>query len=243
MKGQFACIVAAIGLLFPTLSQGKNLVFGVKPSLGVQSSYLGLQTGSFTPYFGLDILNIGVKVKSNDEDWEEDWNTGVFYKYHEGWSDISGSATLLIPHFGMKFHLADKGKKVRPYLLGDFFKSFAFVNVKGTSTDRYYDPGGTLYAEYTDSYDLEKNEEKFIESLLGVWGFIAAFGAEYSFSDHFSVCGEYGLRLFFTSAENNDHDSGDWDNDGVDDWRSKWNSELSATLKMSYAAIGLNFKF
>lgn len=242
MKGRLTCCMTMIAVLIPMLCKAQPLVFSVKPGFGVQSSHFGLSMGQITPYFGLDLLNIGVKGDYNDVDWRRDWWTGTLYKYHEEHIDISGSATLFIPHIGMKFHLADENKHLRPYLAGDLFKAFAFVNVEGTEVDKYYDLDGTLTDVYVDEYGLEKNEETLIEDLLGVWGFVLAFGADYSFSDRFSIGGEYGLRMFFSSGDYQGRDSGDWDNDGIDDWREQWDGELSGTLKMTYAAIVLNFR-
>ena len=243
MKVRLMCAICVLVLIVPVVSYGSSWVFGVKPGFGVQSSYFGLSYDRITPYFGLDLLNIGAKWEEKDVDWQEYSPTGQFYKYHEGEDNLKGSATLVIPHFGIKLHLADKEKSLRPYLIGDLFKAFAFVNVEGKEVDRYYNPQGQITYEYVDEYGLEKNEEEFIKSLLGVWGFILAFGADYSFSEHFSVGGEYGVRLFFTSGDQEQKDSGDSDYDGIDDWRSEWKEELSGTLKMSYAVVVLNFHF
>lgn len=243
MKVRLMCAICVLILIVPVVSYGSSWVFGVKPGFGVQSSYFGLSFNRITPYFGLDLLNMGVKWEDKETDWSVKWGTDSLYKSHEGEDDFKGSATLAIPHFGIKLHLADKEKKLRPYLIGDLFKAFAFVNVEGKEVDRYYNPQGQITNVYVDEYGLEKEEEEFVKSLLSVWGFILAFGADYSFSEHFSIGGEYGVRLFFTSGDQEEKDSGDWDHDGIDDWRHEWKEELSGTLKMSYAVVVLNFYF
>jgi len=236
MKARVIVMISVLLIIAPVVSYGQSLVFGVKPGLGVQSSYFGLSFNRITPYFGLDLFNISAKANYKDTDWETDWETGIFYKYHEGEEELKGSATLLIPHLGMKFHLADQEKKLRPYLMGDLFKAIAFVNAEGKEVDRYYDPQGNLTEQYMDETELGKKEEDFIKSLLGVWGFILAFGADYSFSENFSVGGEYGFRLFFTSGEYEDKD-------GTASWREEWKTELSGSFKMSYAVAVLSFHF
>ncbi len=241
MKALLFCCIVVLAMLIPALSYGQSPVFSVKPGLGIQSSHIGLSMGRMIPYFGVDLLSIGVKGNYSETDWGKDWQTGVFYKQSDEKWDLSGSATLLIPHIGIKFLLPDN--KLRPYCFGDLFKSFAFVSVDGEDLYRSYNPQGQVIYEDVDDLELEKKEKDAVKDILGVWGFNIGFGVEYPVSERFSIGGEYGVRLFFTSTDYEDRDSEDWDGDGVDDWREKWKGELSGSLKISHAAGVLNFHF
>ena len=232
-----ACIVVVLAC--PAVSFGESWVFTVRPNVGMQGASFGMVQGQIVLYGGLDILAIGVDVESSDTDWERDYYTGDLYRYHEGEYDVSGSAKLIIPRLGGKY--AFSTGTMRPYVFGDLFKSFAFVDVEGKEIDRYYDRDGNLTNIHEDDIALDKDDEELIESLLGVWGLNIGFGAEYRFSEHFGVGGEYALRWFQFSADQDGEDSST--SGGQTYWRENWKQELSGSLKMSYAAAVLNFYF
>jgi hypothetical protein len=240
MKARLALGVIVVLMLVPAISSG-GVVFGVKPNLGVQSSYFGLNMGQITPYIGVDLIGIGAEGKYSSASWQEDWVSGGLYKWRENELDLSGSATLIIPHIGLKFFLSHN--ELRPYFYGSFFKAFASVNVEGTSSYREYDPQGQLIYEDEDDMEMAEEEKEIIQDILSPWGLAFGFGAEYPFSDHFSIGAEFGVRLIFTSTKFDDVESGDWDNDGMDDYRNEWEQELSGSLKLSQAAIALIYYF
>lgn len=240
MKAQHICCIIVLVVFVPVFSYG-GVVFSVKPGTGIQSSQFGLKMGKLTPYIGADLIAIGAEGKYTETDWSEDWASGGLFKSRDETLDLSGSATLIIPHVGLRLFLSHK--ELRPYFYGGFFKSFAFVNVKGSNVTRYYNPQGQITDEDKDDMALEGEEEKAVKDILSPWGLFVGFGVEYPFSKHFSVAGEYGLRMFFTSAKYEHEDSDDYDGDGIDDWREEWDQELSGSLKMSQAAISLIYYF
>lgn len=237
----FIIVCVTVMLLCPAVTYGGSPVFGVRPGMGIHGSYFGLASTRWTFYGGLDLLAIGVSVKGSDTDWRHGYSSNQMYKHHEGEYDMSGSATLLIPRVGAKFFISGSASDLRPYLIGDFFKTFAFVNVDGKEVDRYYSESGQMTGFYVDEFELDENDEDMIESILSVWGINLGFGVEYQFSEHFSVGGEYGLRWFKTSADQQDESSSSWD--GQEQFRENWSDELSASLKMSYATAVLSFYF
>ncbi len=151
--------------------------------------------------------------------------------------EYSGSATLVAPHFGLKFRLSSH--TLRPYVSADLFKVFPFVTVKSEETTRFYEDGN-LVDTHRDVGDTEEDEE-LVEDILGVWGFNVGFGAEYFFSENFSIGGEYVFRWFATSLD----EEGEEEYGGGSGYESgrTWNDELSASLKMSHAAIVLSYYF
>jgi hypothetical protein len=64
-------------------------------------------------------------------------------------------------------------------------------------------------------------------------------------SEHFSVGGEYGFRLFFNKIKYHDEESSSYGDPEYyySSYQNKWEDELSLTLKMNYAVVALNFYF
>jgi hypothetical protein len=216
-----------------------GFVFGVKPSATVQTSYFGMERGKFVFYGGLDMLAIGAKMKGQDVDWSSYSYSEYQGQYRTEKSfEYSGSATLIAPRLGVKCRLSSH--TLRPYLFADLYKVFPFVNVKGEENTREY-RDGILYDTYHNSEDNQETED-MVKDILDVWGFNLGFGSEYFFSENFSIGGEYVFRLFATSSEYKGED-GSGGGGGGYEWGQTWKDELSGSLKMSYAAIVLNYYF
>jgi hypothetical protein len=222
--------VMAVAIVMPALCFAGPMVFSVRPSATVQSANFGFERGKLTPYVGLDFLAMGVDVKYTERD---EWSGG---SWEEDTVDMSGSAILVIPTFGVRYALA--GEELKPYLFGSLLKSFAFVSAEGKEVHRWGGPGGS--GQDIDEYDLGDEEEELVEEILGVWGLDFGFGAEYPFSEHFSVAGQYGLRIIFLGGDYEDSDSS---GSGSSQWREEWKEELSGTLGLSHAEVALWFTF
>ena len=241
MKILLKALLMLIGISSPMLTAGKSFVFSVKPGLEIQSSDIGYTLGNITPYVGLDVLAISAEGSYAERYWGTDWETGDLYLGSEETWELSGSATLIIPHLGIRYQLSDKA--LHPFISGGFFKSFAFASVKGEHAYRWFNTDGDIMYEEIDVLNIEEKEKGAIEDILGIWGLNVGLGVEYPFNEHLSICGESGFRLLFASSEYKDSKSTDWNDDGNDDWREEWNAELSGSLKLSYAAIALRFHF
>jgi hypothetical protein len=130
-------------------------------------------------YLGFDITEHFVMFAGLDY-------THKYYKYE---SETSGSKfteeesfTQLTPNIGFKLYLKRRdSREVCPYFLLGFFKTYASVDKGATSA-------------------WQKANEELTEELNSPWGFFPAFGAEYFFSNHFSLGGEAGLRFSFADA-------------------------------------------
>lgn len=131
--------------------------------------------------------------------------------------DLSGS--VIIPHIGAKLFLKPSGvaHHVAPYLTGDWFFSFASVSV--------------------DHYTPE--EEELAKDVLEFWGLGIGFGAEYFFSECFSVGGEYGLRYVHDGVEEHEKTV----DNGWGPHVETVNQEFSLAFRLTYAAVTANFHF
>jgi hypothetical protein len=233
VKHKLVCAVVAIALLVPALSFAGPLVFSMSPGQGVQSAQVGLSMGKFMPYFGLDLMGISGKVKADYEYTDSYYDTGegawVDYVSQKSTVDASAGATLLIPHIGARFYFATE--PLKPYVFLGFLKSMPFVSAKISGTDNYFNPDGTSDGSDTYSAKLEGDAKDVITKPLGFWGMNLGFGAEYPFSENFSLGGEYGLRWFHTSTESS----------GL--LGDEMSAEMSASLKLTTARVVLNYNF
>lgn len=127
--------------------------------------------------------------------------------------EASASASLFIPNIGTRF--AFGATPLKPYVYLGFLKSFGSVSAK--------------ISEGSESLEFEGELKDQINDLMSFWGINAGFGAEYPFSEHFGVAGEYGFRYLKTHAE------GEIDEDITD--------EINVSLRQSTARVLLSYKF
>ncbi|MFZ5433997.1 MAG: hypothetical protein ACOZB3_09520 [Calditrichota bacterium] len=143
-----------------------------------------------------------------------DW-VGLAVKTETG--DAAGS--VIIPHLGAKYYVKPswRSQHVAPYFTGDWFFSIAAVDI--------------------DAYESE--EEEMVKQLLEFWGLGIGFGAEYYFSEHFCVGGEYGLRYMHNGVDEHKRtEHYQWG-----DYTETVNDEFSFAFRMTYAVISLGFRF
>jgi hypothetical protein len=125
-------------------------------------------------------------------------------------TDISGS--LFVPHVGARFYFGPPRAEgnVVPYIEGSLMYSYASVSV-GEGAEEY---------------------EDLAKDILGFWGIGVLFGAEYFFSDRFSVAGEYGFHYLKDSVDLT-----------LEDIEEPIDEEVSAAFKTSYTGVALSFHF
>lgn len=237
-------LVLGIAATSCNAEEESGFVFGIKPGSTINSAYFGYKIGNIVPMVGADLLWLSASATYTDE------SVNRYYDdYAEVWSeyrsvdtdDINGRAILLMPHFGGKIYLG--GNDVKPYLYANFFFSIPSVKAEA-STKRewrlYYD--GELVDQGGDSESeaLSKEYEDLIKDILGFWGVTLGGGAEYFLSKHFSVGGEYGLRILVNSVNQSTKDSS---GSPTDRYTDEVNTEVSASVKVSYAAVTLNYRF
>jgi len=239
-RHKLVCVVVAIALPVPALSLAALLVFSMSPGQAVQSAQVGMSMGAFMPYFGLYLMGVSGKAKTSFEHTAygyDETDHYVEYVDQKSTDDASASATLLIPHNGARSYFATS--PLRPYVFAGLLKSMPFVSAKVSETARYYGPDGTLLETNNSSTRLAGREKDALARVLGFWGMNLGFGAEYPFSENFSVGGEYGPRFFRTSAK------GGGSSGSADGfvWGDMVDSEVSASLKLTAARIVLNCQF
>ena len=158
-------------------------------------------------YLGVDLAEplvffVGLDYTHDYYKYESDNPT---YRY-----TIEEKFTQLTPNIGLKLYMKRRdSREVCPYFLLGFFKTYASVDKGATSA-------------------WQKANEELTEELNSPWGFFPAFGAEYFFSNHFSLGGEGGLRFSFADAE------AGWDETVVN---------IDEDFFAHYIGITLNFRF
>ena len=240
VKRTFLCIaMLATLVLVPRVSRAGDLVFSISPGSSVESAQIGKHVGNWMPYFGFDIMGIAAKGTYKDDYSHQVYNSGTssWDTYREVSSEeIKGSATLFIPHIGARLYMGDAKKDVRPYVFGDLLKSFAFVSA---SDDYSYTDyiNGAVSGAGTDNSSLSDDSKDRIKKVLGVLGVSAGFGCEYSFSERFSVGGEYGLRYLHTSTDGKTATGS-----GGSAYAELMNTEMSGSLKLTTGRLWLNYR-
>jgi len=231
-----ALLIVALPLL---LSAGNNLTVSFHTGFPLNGMDVGYQMGAFVPYGGFDIVRVSSSATENYESWDRDYYSDVFYKDYEKHTEYSGSATLFVPNFGFRFYLSQQ--KIKSYVKGNFLLVIPSVSGTDKGTRTYYNPDGSI--DYIDDWDddLSDKEVDILEDALDLWGITMGFGLEYPFNEHFTIGGEFGLRIFGNSVTDKDSDSDEYD--GKLQWKEDWNDELKATLGITYTAFSLNFYF
>ncbi len=218
-----------------------GFVFGIKPGSMINSAYVGFKFGMIVPMAGLDVLWLSASGSYTYEDIYEDNYSGEYVEKSVRTENIEGHALLMMPHVGAKVYFG--GETIKPYLYGNLFFSVPSVSAEEKSKDehwRYVD--GVLVDHYVDSDEnsLSADDEELIEGVLSFWGFTFAGGAEYFLNKHFSVGGEYGFRILLNSVEQSSETSDDY---GTSSYTEEVNSEVSATISVTYAVVTLNYHF
>ena len=87
--------------------------------------------------------------------------------------------------------------------------------------------------------ELQIEEEKEdIHDALNFMVLSVGIGAEYAFSEHFTVGGEYGIRLVMNTV---DYSGEDIDDDDPVTWKETWEDKVSMALGVSYTCFTVNF--
>lgn len=182
MKKVLLTIVVGSILLFgANVASQAGMNFGVK-SMTFHNSLIPMDH-SMGSYFGADVgqnlvilggLDYGRLGLSLDIPLEPKYDLSVSY---------------MMPHAGAKLYLKPRQQgNVSPYLIGEVVKSFGSVDLGKLGEDSLLGVAG-------------KDFEDALKDLMSPFGIVGGFGSEYYFSDNFSIGGEVGLQLIFSSAE------------------------------------------
>ena len=208
----FIVIMGVFALPMISMAQGTSLGFSVKAGPDLQSAQFSLGSGALQPFAGIDYLSVSMSFDMPALDLGE-----IGEGLGQADMEMDIGASMFIPYIGAKFFLSTT-REAKPYVFGSFFKSFPSVKFEVGGEDALGEEG-----------------EDFIKDLLGFWGLKFGFGAEYAVSDHFSIGGEYGIKMHFYGAELSIEDAGEL--------ADEIQTEVSASMKKSYVAIVLNFYF
>lgn len=204
------CLVAALS---PALAQGG---FGlcVKPGMLVNAVHFGAHTGSMFAGFGLEFASVSTEQKSTYQSPDTTTN-----------STTKTAVNLFLPQLGAKIFLgggdegSDQTGHADPYVwLGGFYSL-------ATASATYSD-GDTSYSDTAWAREVR-------DVLGGNFGGAIAVGGEYYFSPHFSVGGEFGVRMLFAGTKD-EHDYGEG---------YKSIAQQNLGLGVTYTTAGLNFYF
>ncbi|MBL7192146.1 hypothetical protein ISS30_10675 [bacterium] len=245
-----------IGLCYLALIAGGVFAqanFTARPGALINSADFGVKMGAVNPYIGIDIAWVTVSFnESYDYNFiYPSYSGAAFQTISKETYEMNGNAILFVPHAGLKIYFNDEfitGKTI-PYLRGGFFMSIPSVSVDWKETDEnwYYENGVLVdYDPWEDSGELEDEELELVEDILSFWGLEIGFGAEYFFSDNFSLGGEFGMRMLFNDVKASGDDewsSGQQGSSYYEHQTEAWEDEVSATFKLTYAVLTLNYHF
>lgn len=217
-----------------------QFAFGIKPGLEMNSAWIGIKQNRILPYLGADLM--WLSFDGSYEKVYEKYETQTTYLKEYTSVDFSGKAFLLVPHLGLKFFLLQK--PIQPYIFTGMFVGLPIVdlNATGTQTTRNYDEGNFVEEKNSGFLPNLPEIESTVQEALGFWGVSFGGGAEYYFSDNFSVGGEYGFRLLFDTATHQSM-TGDIDLKTMIGEGRREEADVSASLKLSYAVVTVNFYF
>lgn len=223
-------------------AQGQT-VFSASPGTGIASASFGVEREKIIPYAGLDVVWLSFDINYSDSDFDM-YESGNGMRRYESSdeTEMNFGANLIIPHFGLKYVLSD-AEDIRTFFNSKFFFSMPFVKMSGSETHHSYywedyHPGDSPNESniYIDEYDLN---EAVAKDILSFFGLSLGCGAEYKFSNHFSIGSEFGVQMLFNSFDDSDSNTSEWSGDSYGD---EWSTELNGALRLTYVRLSLNYK-
>lgn len=202
-------------LSFLTFSSFGQLTFEVSPGLNFNSASVGYKFGKVQPYFGFQHLGASFR-------WEE---TGQQYNVDNNLVDYTNSmdykVNLYLPTIGVKYYAIQK-ESIQGYFNVNFTKVLA--------TRKF------LIDDVAD----ENAEDTFDGSSL--WGAEIGYGMEYFFDDHFSIGGEFGLRII-RGKNTVSYETSIYDPNTGNSVTSEVTDTYTGIFSPTYTKIGLKFYF
>ncbi len=224
---KISIMILLVAFLLPcTLHAENGLTASFKSGFPLSGTSFGVKVGPLNPYGGIDIARISGTYESSSKSW---YNNRLDYQRS---STLEGSATLFMPHAGLKFYLW------KAYLLGEVMMCIPAVSGEDKGERIYYDYDGNIDDIDTWDYELEDEEKDMLKDALDFFGLKVGFGVEHYLSERVSIGGEFGLRMLLNdiNSENSDQD---WDEDYS--YRDEWSEDVSAMLGVTYTSFSINF--
>ncbi|MFB0516732.1 MAG: hypothetical protein ACETWG_09035 [Candidatus Neomarinimicrobiota bacterium] len=238
MRKALSTLIASL-LLGPLLYAQSGVFASFKSGSPSTGTSIGMKFGPLAALGGLDILTISASFDEESTAYERDWQTDRLYKYREYSESFEGSAQLIMPHIGARLYLKNLPSSL--YLLAEAQMTIPSIKGKSKGERTYYSPDGSISDFDGWEEELSKEDQERINDVLDFVSVALGFGAEYHFSDHFSIGGEYGMRIFTTSFKDEGEDEDSYD--GTVDWREEWVTEAEVGLGTTYTSFTLNYYF
>lgn len=164
-------------LVFSSSSIFGQFAFGVKPGLGINSSYFGVKMDQIVPFVGINYFRAGFEITGAVDLSGLPLSKSI---QSDDSPSTEGSITLYNLMVGAKFYLMKK-KDVSGYVTGSFSHMFLSSGLE------------------IDGENVEEFEDIFDDVNINTLQF--GFGGEYFFAENFSIGGEFGLRFFLIGYE------------------------------------------
>ena len=201
--------------LFSSGALYSQLTFSVSPGLSFNSATFGYKVGNFVPFVGIQHLGSNFNVVTEFKEFDFDLGTIVDESI-----SLGVKANVFMPNIGTKYF----------FISQDNLKAFGAVNVAVPFLSSRLD---------LDDDDFEDDINEAISQIRIIAGELSV-GAEYFFSDQFSLGGEFGLRLINLSYNQSFDDSVFNPNTG-EFVPTTTTVDGSLTVSPTFSRVSLNF--
>jgi len=193
-----------------------QLTFSVSPGLSMNSATVGYKFNRIVPFIGCQYFGANFEYQYTYEDFDYDTYQIESYSFKS-----SAKVNLFLPNIGVKYFFKETEK----------LKAFAMINIAKP----------LLFGKATYDNEVETGVNDFFKG-LSIWGGELSVGTEYFFDEHFSVGGEFGLRLLHASSKTeNDRTIYNPITGEYVDGKSLYTSK--STMKPTFSKVSLNFYF
>lgn len=213
MKKKLGILVAIFSL--STLGYGQ-LSFSVSPGLSTNAANIGWKINKFVPFIGCQYFG----GKFDYQYTYKQFNYDTFQMEILSAKD-EAKVNLFLPTIGVKYFFVETDK----------LKAFATLNLSKP----------ILSGKVTTEDGVVDEFDTFFEGIK-IWAGEFSLGTEYFFDEHFSVGGEFGLRMINVNVRN-EYDQTVY-NPITDDYENfKALSTVKSSIKPTFTRVSLNFYF
>lgn len=204
-----------VALSFLAFTSFGQLTFEVSPGLNFNSASVGYQFGKIQPYLGFQHLGAGLRWEENGQQYD---GSGNLVDYT---NTVDYKVHLYLPTVGVKYYAIEK-ESIKGYFNVNFTKVVA-----------------------TGKFLIDGEEDEYVADIFdesSAWGAEIGYGMEYFFDDHFSVGGEFGLRLL-SGKNTSSYETNIFNPNTGTSTASEVTNTVRGTLSPTYTKIGLKFYF
>ncbi len=152
-----------------------QFTFSVSPGLSLNAASFGYKFNKVVPFIGFQYFGTSASYDYNYKDF--DFNSGTIVDMSQS---SKGRVNLIMPNIGAKYFLFEK------------------ENVKASATLNFTKPIIAAKAE------IDGEDDEFLNDAIkgiSLWAGELSFGAEYFFSEQFSLGGEFGFRYIHFNSQ------------------------------------------